>query len=748
MNIIYRNIKNHNGDKNIIDQNIDDICNNILNFTEKDIIALLVDLNVYYKICDNNIIDYCFRILTSIIESQDYSYNINMKMRIENIVMKLNHKYYSNFVHIKSILEHAIIDNEIDYYSDNDNLLINYLILLLTKNCDDIYDIGNLKDQIKKKIENKQIIYHLMRKIIKYPLVDDLYQMIFNDLDFVDQHKFRIMNIYFQKFQIVRLGDNCFNNFKITFKYANKFNQNILDNYKFAKSLSIVLTLNRLNIDHMTNLRYLHVSQYDTYCDKFEIFSEKLTGLRKLSISLRKQICNLNHLTNLKKLYIYSLDHRGFDNSTIKNLSQLEELHIYSSYKSLNINHMTDLKILNISGGCIVSDECIKNLLNLEQLYLKKNNDMFDYHNDIEITSLNHMTNLKILHLLTDNTVTINDEGIKYLTQLEELHIKNAHNITDLNHMTNLKILNIDDCNIDNKGIKKLLQLERLLTRRCINITSIEHLTKLKYVDVDVDGITIDSCLMLVKCGLDVEDCCIRLGKYFRSKDNYDEAITYFKLALDDRYCNDEYMFLIGDCYEKNEKYDEAITYYNLAIDDGYSKSECMFSIGNCHRMKDNYDEAIKFYKLASDNRYEKNKKYVEAISYYNLAMDNCFDRSECMFLIGYCHRMKDNYDEAISYYKLALDNGYEKSECMYWIGDCYENDERYDGAISYYNSAMDNGYDKSDCLFLIGDCHRMKDNYDKAMTYYNLAMDNGYNKNDCMNEISKCLKLKDDETF
>ena len=213
-------------------------------------------MNVHYKIYDNNIINYCFRILLSIIKSQDYPYNVKIKIRIENIAIKLNHKYYSNFVHIYSILDHIVINNETICYVDNGNLLVNYLIFLLTKNYDDIYDIDNIKEHIRKKIENQNIIYRRMRKIIRHLLVDDLYQMIFNNLDFVDQHKFRIMNTYFQKFKIIRLLDNYITDHNSLYK----FNQEILNNYLYAKSLSIRLNNKLLNIDHMTNLKCLYIS--------------------------------------------------------------------------------------------------------------------------------------------------------------------------------------------------------------------------------------------------------------------------------------------------------------------------------------------------------------------------------------------------------------------------------------------------------------------------------------------------------
>ena len=100
---------------------------------------------------------------------------------------------------------------------------------------------------------------NLMRKFVKYPLADVIYQIIFNNLNFVDQHKFRNMCTYFQKFQIVRLMNNDDDKYELDkFKHADFFDREILDKYIYAISLRINLYDEIFNIEHMTNLRRLY----------------------------------------------------------------------------------------------------------------------------------------------------------------------------------------------------------------------------------------------------------------------------------------------------------------------------------------------------------------------------------------------------------------------------------------------------------------------------------------------------------
>jgi hypothetical protein len=93
----------------------------------------------------------------------------------------------------------------------------------------------------------------------------------------------------------------------------------------------------------------------------------------------------------------------------------------------IDLNHMTNLKILYANGNNGLTDDGIKNL-NLVHLFVDKNSN---------ITNINHMTNLN------------------HITNLEILSINSNSKIIDITNLTNLKILRAEsDCNINNDDIK------------------------------------------------------------------------------------------------------------------------------------------------------------------------------------------------------------------------------------------------------------------------------------------------------
>ena len=162
-------------------------------------------MNTHYKIDDDNIIEYLLKILTSIIESKDYSYNVFMKTCIDNIIMKKNHKYHSNIVKFKIKLDRILMSCNIEDNNDVyaiDNLMIDYMIYLLIKNYDDVYIIDDIidvigsihnyvKKQMKRKIINLGIKYNRMNNRNKNVFNDDIYKNVFNNLKSKDGHKFQ-----------------------------------------------------------------------------------------------------------------------------------------------------------------------------------------------------------------------------------------------------------------------------------------------------------------------------------------------------------------------------------------------------------------------------------------------------------------------------------------------------------------------------------------------------------------------------
>jgi hypothetical protein len=75
----------------------------------------------------------------------------------------------------------------------------------------------------------------------------------------------------------------------------------------------------------------------------------------------------------------------------------------------------------------------------------------------------------------------VNQNGIEFLVQVEEIDCTNNKNITDLNHLQKLRKMNIShDCEVNQKGIESLRLVEEMYYRGNSKITDASHLQKLR----------------------------------------------------------------------------------------------------------------------------------------------------------------------------------------------------------------------------------------------------------------------------
>jgi hypothetical protein len=115
----------------------------------------------------------------------------------------------------------------------------------------------------------------------------------------------------------------------------------------------------------------------------------------------------------------------------------------------------------------------IKSILGLRNL---------DIYDNGKITDLNHLQKLKKVDISCD--CGVNQKGIEFLDQVEEMSCWNNDKITDLNHLRKLRKVDISyDCGVNQKGIKSLRLVEEIDHRGNSKITNLGHLQKLKKVN-------------------------------------------------------------------------------------------------------------------------------------------------------------------------------------------------------------------------------------------------------------------------
>ena len=163
-----------------------------------------------------------------------------------------------------------------------------------------------------------------------------------------------------------------------------------------------------------------------------------------------RQICKWLNRINIHNMYFH-IDNKylcKLSDKILVNYNKLRYLNAKYNEKITNVNHMTNLQILDASWECGIDDNGIKNL-NLIKLNASDNP---------KITDVNHMTNLQILYAYW--YCGIDDNGIKNIN-LIKLYASYNSKITNINHMTNLQILHASaNSGIDDNGIKNLKLIE------------------------------------------------------------------------------------------------------------------------------------------------------------------------------------------------------------------------------------------------------------------------------------------------
>ncbi len=210
-------------------------------------------------------------------------------------------------------------------------------------------------------------------------------------------------------------------------------------------------------ISNLTNLTHLNLGHNLMITNSGIEILTKLTQLN-LFENTKISYAGISNLTNLKelnlKMWIFS-GQQLIKDADVANLTQLSHLNISGNKLITNsgISNLTNLLHLDCSGNDI-TEEGVKNLTKLISLDAK-----FTITNDF----IRNFTSLKKLTLKSGDLV--NNDGVKYLTQLTDLTLCNKL-ITDLgiSHLTNLTKLDVEktSCSVTWLGIRKLNNLRNL----------------------------------------------------------------------------------------------------------------------------------------------------------------------------------------------------------------------------------------------------------------------------------------------
>ena len=192
------------------------------------------------------------------------------------------------------------------------------------------------------------------------------------------------------------------------------------------------------------------------------------------------------------------------------------------------------------------------------------------------------------------------------------------------------------------------------------------------------------------------------LGVLLREKDNFEEAIAFYKEAIALDSTNASYYNELGISQKKNNQMEAAIKSYKKAINLNPSESNYDYNLGILYYNIREYSLAIDSYKSAIS----KNPK--KASSYYNLG-------------VLYHDEMK--YDMAIEYYKRALEIKTEEPSYLYNLAIAYQDNQDILKAIEILNTLVSQRFPKAKYYNKLGVLQRRIKNFEKAIECFKTAI-------------------------
>ena len=218
-----------------------------------------------------------------------------------------------------------------------------------------------------------------------------------------------------------------------------------------------------------------------------------------------------------------------------------------------------------------------------------------------------------------------------------------------------------------------------------------------------------------------IGNCCFQLEQYQDAISFYKKAIEYDEKNKDiidkSKQKTDKIWSKISPPYKRNSKvyigignskyqlkeYDDAIKYFKRAIELENEHTDVYKKIGYCYYNLEKYKKAIKYFlHRKSDlilDEVRKIEHYSDAKSYNNfkeviefcqkkIELDNTNEKA--YFTIGNCNYQLNEYTKAIYYYRkvIELDNMNPKGYIC--LGNCNYRLKEYEKAIEFYKQAFE----------------------------------------------------------
>ncbi|XP_059660127.1 putative disease resistance protein At4g19050 [Cornus florida] len=288
-------------------------------------------------------------------------------------------------------------------------------------------------------------------------------------------------------------------------------------------SLSGCKALDRLpSIQSLTSLQNLDLSGAEKFNEFHEHSLERNAGLKILNLSETGVTCLPSNISNLRHLFLRQCSRLKSLSGTEALNKDLEILDLAGAYNLVEISdkffeHLSSLRILNLSETKIEALPPIFNLCNLRQLNLSgcsaltaiedKSFDQMSCLQKLDLSgtnveylpSLSNCCNLRHLLLKKCTNVKVLPQ-IESLSKLEELNLCGINSLKEaganfLEQMYNLQILDLSETQLEQlPSMENLKNLRQLFLRSCPHLKMVPQLEALTKLEVlDLSGTAVES---------------------------------------------------------------------------------------------------------------------------------------------------------------------------------------------------------------------------------------------------------------
>ncbi len=269
--------------------------------------------------------------------------------------------------------------------------------------------------------------------------------------------------------------------------------------------------------------------------------------------------------------------------------------------------------------------------------------------------------------------------------------------------------------------------------------------------------LAIESFNQAIPLASELDMLYLNIAYVYESWGDYDMAIKYLKLCLEDNSDNEIALYELAFCFEFTNRLSDSAEFYKHFIDRCPYSYPAWYNLGNVYNRIGEYEEALNAYDYCliikddfssayfnKGNTLANLSRYSEAIECYKKTFE--FEAPDALtyYNIGECYEQLEQMQKARDYYKKATKLDVNLAEAWLGIGITLQNEERWFESVHYFKKAIELNNKASEFWFALGESEYHLNNYVAAETAYKKVIDLEPENMDIWLEYSHLLMVDD----